>query len=266
MIQEDTHMANLSRESQKGNHLGDQLYSKFFNTSFQNSSTWTRHTIGGTNTYISTRNGAYSELALTLTTIQSGYEVEGRIRGFSAQNAQSEIPVYGNTVHAGNDSGKSVTRRWVGRWNYVGIETKGNVSGPGTDMTFEMWQGKPVDKINEPDRIEVTWLGSAGALSLSAPSIDKVIDLLGAKEATIQVVTPTVAAGAATFSLDILTSPDNVTWDNTTYVTLISAQAKDTIVSRPLSVDARYIKLRETTATANPASGEDTKATVSVKY
>jgi len=259
-------MANLSRESQKGSHLGDQLYQKYYNTSFQNSSTWTRHTIGGTNTYVSTRNGAFSEMALTLTTVQSGYEVEGRVRGFTEQNAQSEIPVYGNTVHAHNSSGRSVTRRWVGRWNFIGIETKGNISGPGVNVKLEMWQGKPVDKVNEPDRMDVTWLGSAGALSLSAPSIDKEIDLLGAKEVTIQVDTPTVAAGAATFSLDILTSPDNVIWDDTSYVTLISAQAKDTIVSRPLAVDARYIKLRMTTATANPASGEDTKATVSVKY
>ena len=259
-------MTNMSSMSRSANALGDQIHVVFQNTSFANSSTWTRHTMGGTNTYLNMKGGAFGEFALTMTTIRSGFDAEARVRGFTAMNAQSEVPVYGNVVHASNNSGTTVSRRWVGRWPYVAVESHGNVSGPGMNLKFEAWMGQPIEKVSEPDVVLYKWTGTGAGMTLAVPDLDRAVDLLGAKEVTVQNTPGTVAAGAATFTIDVLTSPDNVTWDTASYVTLISVQAKATTLSKPLSVDARYVKFRLTVATANMATDEACNMILSVKY
>jgi hypothetical protein len=245
---------------------GNLIHSVFSNTSFKNTSSWTTHTLGGTATYLNMKGGAYSEMAITITTVQSGYYPEARVRGFEAMNAKSEIPVPGAVVHASNNSGTTVNRRWVGRWPFVSVQSRGNVSGGSMDLKFEVWQGTPIETISQPDQITYLWTGTGAGLTLAAPDLDREIDLLGAKEVAVQLAPGAVAAGAATFTLDVLTSPDNVTWDTTSYVTLISAQAKSTVQTKPLSVDARYVKFRLTVATANMATDETCGAIVGVKY
>ena len=259
-------MANLSSIVRSQNHLGDQIHVAFENTSFQNSSTWTRHTLGGSLQYMNMKGGAFGEFALTLTTVRSGFDCEAKVRGFSNMNAQSEIPIYGNVVHATNNSGTSVSRRWVGRWPYVAVESRGNTSGAGMGLKLEAWMGNPVEKITEPEQIGYKWMGTGAGLTLAVPDLDKEISLLGAKEVTVQLTPGTVAAGAATFTLDVLTSPDNVNWDTASYVTLISAQAKSTTQSKPLSTDARFVKFRLTVGTANMATNESCTMIVLVKY
>ena len=108
------------------------------------------------------------------------------------------------------------------------------------------------------------WSGDDGAITAEAPDTDTAIDISGAKSISIQLKTCNVAAGVSTFDVDVMTSPDGSTYDDTAYVSPFSGIAEGKEVTRSITPGPYYMKLRLTVNTTNPATGENTLAKVVV--
>jgi hypothetical protein len=117
--------------------------------------------------------------------------------------------------------------------------------------------------------VVLTWSGDDTTGDDKAFDEDKVIFMTGVSNITVQLVTPTVAAGVATFDLHTIGSNHADAGYTTTHFQdgVISAQAED-VVSSPIVLNQgpHYLKLRLDVNTAAPTAGEDVVAYVWIDY
>jgi len=118
--------------------------------------------------------------------------------------------------------------------------------------------------------VTVTWSGAINPTANDiVPDEDKVLYLTGAAYVTVQLVTPTVAAGAATFDLHTIGSNHADAGYTTAHfqTNVITAQAK-AVTGSPavITQGPHYIKLRLDLNAAVLAEGEDVVAYVWIDY
>ena len=118
------------------------------------------------------------------------------------------------------------------------------------------------------ERTEIlTWSGDGTTGNDEAPDTDTEISMTGVRAISVQLVTPTVAAGVATFDLHTIGT------NSDTYVVahfqdgVISGQAEDATSSpTTLNTGPHNLRLRLDKNTAAPAVGEDVVAYVWIDY
>ena len=149
------------------------------------------------------------------------------------------------------------------------VSADGDITRAKADLS-----GRPyVAPWSDQDATTLTWLGVDFDIGNDqAPGTDTAIDVRGAKgeQVSIQLRTPTVAAGAATFDLSVQSSNDGgTTYDTAASGSYLSVPA----VAQPENVNRTYlvnvagvthIRLRLDINTASPASGENVTAVVNV--
>ena len=118
--------------------------------------------------------------------------------------------------------------------------------------------------------IVITWSGAdLTASNDQAADNDPEIYLAGAENITVQLVTPSVAAGVATFDLHTIASNHPSAGYTTAHFQdgIIAAQAENTVAS-PLALTKgpQTLKLRLDVNTAAPTTGEDVIAYVWIDY
>lgn len=118
------------------------------------------------------------------------------------------------------------------------------------------------------ERTEIlTWSGIQTLADDHAPDVDTEISMTGVRAISVQLVTPTVAAGVATFDLHTIGS------NYGTYVVghfqdgVIAAQAENTTSNAiTLTTGPHTLKLRLDVNTTATAAGEDVVAYVWIDY
>jgi hypothetical protein len=118
--------------------------------------------------------------------------------------------------------------------------------------------------------VVVTWAGAdLTASDDQAATDDPVIYMSGAEYVTVQLKTPTVAAGVATFDLHTIGSNHEDAGYTTAHfqADVFSAQAEN-VVSSPVALTQgpHFLKLRLDVNTAAPTTGEDVTAYVWIDY
>lgn len=115
----------------------------------------------------------------------------------------------------------------------------------------------------------LTWSGAINPIADDiVPDTDIEISMTGVRAISVQLVTPTVAAGSATFDLHTIGSNLTGTFSATHFQDgVISAQAKDTTSGAiALNTGPHYLKLRLDLNVAVTAAGEDVVAYVWIDY
>jgi len=114
-----------------------------------------------------------------------------------------------------------------------------------------------------------TWSGAINPIADNiVPDEDLEISMTGVRAISVQLVTPTVAAGASTFDLHTIGTNIAGTYSTTHFQdAVIAAQAKDTTSGAiALNTGPHYLKLRLDLNVAVLAAGEDVVAYVWVDY
>ena len=160
-----------------------------------------------------------------------------------------------------------------GARTYVRITVQGSAAATTGEVSIDLlWGSASGTTQGAKGFVEytITWLGDDTTGDDKVPNVDVAVWVRGANGINAQLKTPGVAAGAATFDLDVLASSDDgTTYDSVTnpFVTTHSAVAESKNESTLINFGGvSHLKFRLDVNTAAPTATEDTTVIVGVQF